>query len=349
MGLRKRYEAIPDIEKDPVQEALLEPLEEFCQIVFLHHHKKRFWFKPNPPQGIYLWGDVGRGKTFLMNLVCDELSSTLKTHRTHTHHWIKNLSEGGLPSERRAWAKQFVRATPLLFLDEIEITHIADGILFQNALDALFHAGIILLATSNTPPEGLYRKGLNRELLGPLWEKLRSHLTVIPFSGGFDHRHKISSSRDHRFSFSGEITPQALTDIWNQLTGGAPFCSDVLRIGSRTLSLRRTHPNVVWLTFDEACRQPLGIADYQKILATFPNIILSGFSREHLAERDGIRRLIIFIDQLYNRRRSLLFSSDLSLEAMGEAIGESPAFARTLSRLAEMQTWPLDLTSSFHP
>lgn len=350
-SLTSLYQAYIQGEKltrDRAQDTLVQQLEVFCQS-YRHFYttkpKKRalnFWRSASrSPQGIYLWGGVGRGKTTLLDLVLETLAP-LPVKRIHTHLWLKELAQTPLSeTERSGWAKDFRTQWPLLFLDEMEITHIADGMLLQRALSSLWNAGVVLLTTSNRPPYQLYPGGVQRELLFPFFAELEIRLQVLSLDTGQDHRQKKRHTKDLYFMPLQSDTMHHLTEWWNDITDHAVPLQRRLSFAGRFLDLKRTTPEVCWMTFEEACRDSLGLADYEAVLQTFPHLILSDIPQLTRQDKDAMRRLMVFVDLLYERRHLTVFSAAACPEDLVIDPIQRQEFARTASRLQEMRFWEI--------
>lgn len=304
--------------------------------------KSRFAGTPEPVRGVYLWGGVGRGKTYLMDWFAESLPMPGK-QRVHFHHFMRDVHDelAGLPRQPdplEVLAEQRCRDLRVLCLDEFVVTDITDAMLLYGLLRAFFARGITLVTTSNTPPDRLYRNGLQRQLFLPAIELIQHHTHVFELDGGTDYRLRTLAEAGVYYH-AGEGDAEAhLADTFGRLTGGHLEHVDSLHINDRDIPVRRMGGDVVWFDFDVLCGGARATSDYIEIAREFHTVLLSSVPRLTPIQDAAARRFLHLVDELYDRRVKLILSAEVPL---GELYGgelHDFAFARLESRLTEMQS-----------
>ena len=292
-------------------------------------------------QGIYIWGGVGRGKTFLMDIFYEVLPIKSRK-RIHFHRFmqqihaqIKTADKGGDPILEVA--QNLARQFKVLCLDEFVVNDIADAMLVGRLLQALFDHGLILLTTSNTPPERLYEDGLQRENFLPAIDALMRHCQISNLDGGQDYR--TLGLRQAKL-YQTPHDEQALRNIhryvaqhWLERRPQA-----VLTINSRPLQSEMCAEDMVWFRFAELCKTPRSRFDYLDIACQFSVVIVTGIEAMNDGADDVARRFISMIDVFYDHRVKLICSAEVDVDALYRQQFLAFEFQRTLSRLREMQT-----------
>jgi len=296
---------------------------------------------PEPVQGVYLWGGVGRGKTFLMDLFHDSLEG-LPSRRQHFHHFMRDIhqrherlkNESGDPVERMA--DDLAAGARILCLDEFEVQDIGDAMLIGRLLESLFERGMTLVTTSNTPPEGLYADGLQRDRFLPAIESLMRHCRVVSMDGGIDYR---SLTLREAGLFHHPHDEQAMQRIREHLQPhlSAPLAGQPLCIQGREIPTRLQDAETLWFDFDALCQSPRSRFDYLEIAARCKTLVLTGVPCMEDGQADAARRFIALIDVLYDHRVKLILSSHCPLASIYRGRFLDFEFRRTLSRLIEMQ------------
>lgn len=336
--------------KDLAQEAVIPLFDKLRQALLKRHQSFLAWIglKPQFPKGLYLWGDVGRGKTFLMDFFVASLGKI--THkRQHFHAFMQEIHQRLSIFQKKfpqkdifkMLAKELRQQADILCLDEFFVNHIGDAMILSRLFTALFQENIILVTTSNTPPEKLYWNGLQRELLLPLIDLLMKTVEVIHLQGEKDYRQNFLSYDMTYLTPLGLKTDKSLQDIWNRLTNDSAFQPMSLKIKGRILTLERTAKGVCWISFEELCGHPLGAADYLKLLKTFSVLILSDIPNIIPDQFNEARRFITLVDLLYENRFLTVFSAAVPLSQLylhGKGMED---FRRTRSRLEEMGSWEI--------
>ena len=292
-------------------------------------------------KGLYLWGDVGRGKTWLMDLFYESLPIQRK-RRIHFHRFmqrvhaeLKNLENESdpLPRVARRWSDEF----RLLCLDEFFVSDIGDAMLLSGLLEALFENGVTLVTTSNTPPDGLYRDGLQRAKFLPAIERLKEHCHVLKVAGDTDYRLRIlEQSTTWHFPLD-ENADSVLEDNYEKIACGSDHDA-ALVINSRTLTARRRSDGLAWFDFRMLCDGPRGSADYIELARAFNTILISDVRIMTERDSDIARRFVTMIDEFYDRNVKLLITAETAINDLYTGNRLAFEFQRTASRLTEMQS-----------
>ncbi len=294
------------------------------------------------PRGLYLWGGVGRGKTYLMDTLYECLPFEDK-RRTHFHSFmqamhrdLKGLRELQRPLE--VVAGRMAQDARVLCLDEFHVGDIADAMLLGNLLKALFARGVTLVATSNEAPERLYWNGLQRQRFLPAIDLILRHTEVVELGGGVDHRLRVLERAEIYHCPLDGTADQALRSAFERLARGPGCAGTGLPIAGRAVPTVRQADGVVWFDFDGICAGPRSAADYLEIALCHHTVLVGNIPR--LCERDDDRakRLILLVDTLYDRRVNLVVSADAPPAALYTGQSLAAQFARTASRLEEMQS-----------
>lgn len=243
----------------------------------------RVFLRQRPVRGLYLWGGVGRGKSFLMDAFFDsvpiERKSRVHFHRfmQDIHHRLRDLqgAENPLLHVARALSQQL----RLLCLDEFHVTDIGDAMLMRNLLQGLFDQGLVLVTTSNQEPDDLYRHGLQRAQFLPAIALIRQHLEIVQIDGGADYRLRVLE-KGGVFHFPADAKAEAaMANTFEAIAGGPGERNVELEIEGRTVKALRTGPGVAWLRFEELCAGPRGQADYIELARRYHTVLISGVRR----------------------------------------------------------------------
>ncbi len=295
-----------------------------------------------PVKGLYLWGGVGRGKTYLMDWFAEALPLPGK-RRLHFHHFMRDLHEelAGLPRQPdplELVAERLCQDLRVLCLDEFVVTDITDATLLHGLLRAFFRRGVTLVTTSNTPPDLLYLNGLQRPLFLPAIALLKEHTEVFELDGGEDYR--LRTLREEGvYHHAGEGDAEAhLEATFRRLLGGHHEDPPLLHVNGRDIPALRLGPDLAWFDFAVLCGGPRATADYIEIAREFHTILLSGVPRLTLGQDAAARRFLHLVDELYDRRVKLILSAEAPLEALYSGQLHEFANERLISRLVEMQS-----------
>ena len=335
---------------DAAQEHAIGCLEELRQRLTREARGRRAWLgrllgrhtdDPEARRGVYLWGGVGRGKTFLMDLF--HAHAGVPVRREHFHRFMKEvharLHELRDVSEPLGRVASGMRGDAVvLCLDELYVSDIADAMILAGLFDAFVQEGVVLVCTSNTPPGGLYRDGLQRARFLPAIALLERHTRVVNVDGGIDYRLR-ALEKAPLYLDSGAIDSEAgMQERFTSIAGTAGEADTQLVVEGRTIGTRRAAADVVWFDFAAICDGPRSQADYVEIARDYHTVLVSGVPRFDAASDNQARRFIALVDELYDRNVKLVIAAAAPPEALygGERLAFE--FARTRSRLIEMQS-----------
>jgi cell division protein ZapE len=295
------------------------------------------------PKGLYLWGGVGRGKSMLMDMMAAATEAP-GVERVHFHAFMQGVHRGmhaararGVTDALAPVADDLVARVRLFCLDEMQIIDITDAMVVGRLFQRLFDAGVIVVTTSNRPPEDLYKDGLNRGVFLPFIDLIRARMEVIELESPTDYRqHRLTGAKVW-FAPSDGSARAAIGAIWADLTGGAAGGPMVLRVNGRDVQLDQVANGVLRASFWDLCGRPLGPADYLAIAGAVRVVLLEDIPRMSAANYNEARRFVTLIDALYEGRVRLVASAADDPERLYlEGVG-SFEFERTASRLREMQ------------
>ena len=301
-----------------------------------------------PPRGVYLWGGVGRGKSMLMDLFFTHARVQNK-RRVHfhefmqechdrIHRWRQNHEVSRTSEPIRPLARAIADEARLLCFDEFQVHDIADAMILGRLFFALFELGVVMVATSNRPPDDLYKGGLQRELFVPFIGLIKQKLDVMSLEGATDYRLERLGRMPVYHAPDGPEAKAALAEAFQRLTLGVPAQPDQITIKGRVLPVPRAAEGVAWFTFPDLCNRALGAGDYLAIARRYHTVVLEGIPAMSPETRDQAKRFVTLIDALYERKVNLICSAAAQPEylyPMGEGAFE---FQRTASRLEEMQS-----------
>jgi len=296
-----------------------------------------------PLRGLYLWGGVGRGKTFLVDAFHAELPIRDK-RREHFHRLMHDVHARLAKHRDRASpleqvASDLAAKARILCIDEFVVGDVADAMILGTLLEALFRRGVTLVATSNLPPTELYRGGLQRERFLPAIALIEEHCRVMELDGGTDYRLR---QLERAMLWLGPATAEAdarLAAEFEQLADGRGERDVKVQVEGRPVRARREAEGVVWFDFRELCEGPRSAADYIEIARCYQAVFLSGVPVMGAAADDAARRFITLVDELYDRGVKLVVSAAADApEALYRGERLAFEFRRAASRLHEMQS-----------
>ncbi len=349
MNVRRLYEqtlAERGYQSDPAQLRAIDALER-CENGWVDYKARRsnalskLISRPPIPRGIYLWGGVGRGKSFLMNCFFEAVPLRRKT-RLHFHEFMREVHRElaemhGTSDPLDELGKSIAQRFRLICLDEFHVADITDALILHRLLDVLLQNRVGLVTTSNFPPDGLYPNGLHRDRILPAIELLKDRLEVVNVDAGTDYRQSTLQAVEVYHSPLGPEADGAMSAAFERLAEARDE-SPQLRIEHRVIRARRRAGGVVWFDFRELCGGPRSQNDYLELASQFHTLLLSGVPQMSPRLASEARRFTWLIDVLYDRRIKLIVSAAVEPEALyteGPMVHEFP---RTASRLREMRS-----------
>jgi len=350
--------AAGDLKPDPMQEAAAERLEALCHALAGHVPATglrglaaRFGIgeaEAATPRGLYIHGPVGRGKSMLMDLFFDH-APVQKKRRVHfyefmvevhdaLHAWRKSQKDSqGERDPLPQIARRIAGRSRLLCFDEFHVSDIADAMILGRLFSALFENDVVIVATSNFPPDGLYPGGLQRARFLPFIELLKQRLDPVELASPVDYRlARLQAMRVYHTPL-GLAATRSLEQMFAELVEGEAE-ADELVVKGRTLAVPRAGNGVAWFGFDALCRQALGPEDYLAIANRYDTVVLDGVPVLKEDTRNEARRFMTLIDTLYERRVNLVIAAQAAPQELYRGETHSFEFERTVSRLMEMQS-----------
>ncbi len=363
-----------DFESDPAQIAVLEQLERLHGE--LEHYRQYRQGKINrlvtnfgggkrPPRGIYIWGSVGRGKSLMMDAFFN-VSTLKRKRRIHFHEFMREVHNemralSGQEDPLELISTKIAKQLRLLCFDEFHVSDIADAMILGRLLESLTSKGVVLVMTSNYPPDELYPNGLQRSRFLPAIEILKRELEVLEIGGERDHRRRILESIPVYHTPANANADSALARTFSAMSKAGNTGGGAITIGGRPMQYIRRAKGVIWFEFDELCVRQRSQIDYLEIAGQYHTVLISHIPQLHARNRaDVVRRFTWLVDVFYDQRVKLICSADAQPEqlvlddravsnnaaSVSSASGQqgdaslmvSAEFARTASRLREMQS-----------
>ena len=329
---------------DPVQRAILPEFERLRAELARPLKKSKLFSRrhPAPIKGLYLWGGVGRGKSMMMDLFFASLETPHK-RRVHFHAFMQEVHRGMIAARKQAVddalepvAKDLIEGVRLLCLDEMQITDITDAMIVGRLFEMLIKAGVVVVTTSNRPPDDLYKNGLNRQLFVPFIDFLKDHLAIRELAAAKDYRQDRLTGAEVYFSPADGEARAAMDRLWSNLAT-ADVAPLTLNVQGRQVELPQFSGGVARATFWDLCGKPLGAADYLAVAAAVRILLLDGIPRLSSDNYNEAKRFVTLVDALYEARVLLICSAADAPERLYLEGAGSFEFERTASRLREMQ------------
>ena len=359
-----RYAALVaagEIERDAAQEAVVAKLAQLEARLATHRLARKSsslgWLfarqeQKEPIKGLYLHGEVGRGKTMLMDLFFEQ-STVIRKRRAHFHEFMADVHER-VHAYRQALkrgevdgddpiapvAAAIAEQAWLLCFDEFHVTDIADAMILGRLFTQLFERGVVVVATSNVTPDDLYRDGLNRDLFLPFIAMLRERMTVTRVPARTDFRMEKLAAAPIWYVPDDTEADACMDRAWRKLTGGSDGGAYEITNKGRVIEVPRAALGVARFSFADLCERPLGALDYLKIAREFHTLLIDHVPVMDFAKRNEVKRFITLIDTVYDQAVKLVASAQAEPDALyPETDGaEAMQFKRTASRLYEMRS-----------
>lgn len=346
-----RYQKLLDgeeIQADPAQQPALIALGRLAEELIQRQARQRRWWSrlsssacAGPPKGVYMWGGVGRGKTFLMDLFHDALPLERKL-RVHFHRFmfevhreLKSLPDTTDPL--RVVADSFANRTDVLCFDELFVSDITDAMILGTLFEELFARNVALVATSNQPPDELYAGGLQRQRFLPAIEQLRTHMEVVAVSGATDYRLAVLERANLYQCPLGQDSDSHLAGYYKAIASDPGQAGAAVKILGRSIPTRRLGEGIVWFDFPQICDGPRSQSDYVELARCYQTVLVSNVPQLDASLENQARRFIALIDELYDRRVKIVLSAAVPVEELYSGQRLRFEFRRTASRLHEMQ------------
>jgi cell division protein ZapE len=302
---------------------------------------RKLLVRPELPRGVWFWGGVGRGKSFLMDCFFAAVPYQRK-RRVHFHAFMREIHERlqVLKNEADPLAKvaaQVAKETRLMCFDEFHVSDIADAMILGRLVEAMFDAGVLFCITSNYPPDGLYPNGLQRDHLLPTIALLESKLDVIKIDAGIDYRLRALQQADIYHVPADRSAEQGMMATFGRIAGGGGHDRPIEVMG-RTISVIHRAPGIAWFDFATLCGGPRSQNDYLDLAHRFHTLFLSGVPRMGSDRASEARRFTWLVDVLYDHRVKLVATAECAAEQIYVAGPQASEFQRTVSRLIEMRS-----------
>ena len=348
-SVREAYQAelkARGYQSDPAQLRAVDALQRCADDWAAYKDKrsnsfKKLFNKPDIPKGVYMYGGVGRGKSFLMDCFYNAVPIRRKT-RLHFHEFMREVHRElaglkGTVNPLDELGKRMARKFKLICFDEFHVADITDAMILHRLLAALFDNGVGFVTTSNFKPDDLYPGGLHRERILPAIELLNQRMEVVNVDNGTDYRRRTLEQVELYHTPLGPEADAAMNEAFTRLASGGDE-DPVLHIESREIKARRRAGGVVWFDFKQLCGGPRSQNDYLEIASQFHTLLLSDVPHMPVRMASEARRFTWLVDVLYDRRVKFILSAEVAPELLYAEGPLAHEFPRTVSRLNEMQS-----------
>ena len=303
---------------------------------------KRLLARPTPPRGVYFWGGVGRGKSFLMDCFYDSVPYRRKK-RIHFHAFMQQIHRDldkykGEADPMQQVAAQVAKDVRLLCFDEFHVSDIADAMILGRLLDGLFARGVILVMTSNYPPDFLYPNGLHRESFLPTIALLKQHLDVLEVEAGIDYRLRALEQVEIFHHPADAAAEAKMLDYFRMVAGEEGRKGGHIEVLGRHITTHRRGHGVIWFDFKTLCGGPRSQNDYLEIARAYHTVLLSHIPQMTQHQSSEARRFTWLVDVFYDHKVKLIATADCAPEGLYTEGTQAGEFARTVSRLTEMNS-----------
>jgi cell division protein ZapE len=295
------------------------------------------------PRGLYIFGGVGRGKTMLMDLFYEHVGFSPR-QRLHFHPFmrrvhdlIKDYRKSGEGDPIPRVAARILEDGRLLCLDELHVSDITDAMILARLFTALFDKGLILVATSNAPPQQLYKDGLNRSLFLPFIDLVLQRMELLQLEAERDYRYDQFRRAQHYFTPADDTARAAMDALWAQWAGHVPAHAGGIEVAGRTVAIPMMGGGMARFGFADLCSKPLGANDYLALAEHFHTFFIDDVPMLPTGKADEARRFMVLIDTLYDKKRRLIISAMAEPEVLYTEGKGAVDFVRTASRLIEMR------------
>ena len=335
--------------RDPAQDRIVDLLEDLARRLEAPRNRGGGLLgrllgrrRVEPVEGLYIWGGVGRGKTYLMDLFFDTLR-VVRKRRIHFHRMMSYVHGrlGRLKSVEdpiAIVADDISQRTEVLCFDEFFVSDIGDAMILARLLEALFNRGVTLVATSNAAPDDLYKEGLQRARFLPAIELIKRHTEVVNMDGGTDYRLRLLKQAGTYLDVGAADTEDRIGRFFAECGSSQVRKHETLEINDRPIVARRVAKGIAWFDFDELCDGPRSQEDYIELARWYPTVIVDGVPVFDQKLEDQARRFISLVDEFYDRRVKLIVSAADEASRLYQGNRLSFEFDRTASRLVEMQS-----------
>ncbi len=350
--IQKTYQTLlkkSDLNPDAAQARVVDALQHFYDEILSHPApSNNFWAffqKPKSLRGLYIYGGVGRGKSMLMDMFYEQLPAHIPKRRCHFHEFMIETHDF-LHQERGkkvdnilpSYAAEVAKSCRVLCFDEFHVSDVADAMILGRLFGALFEQGIIIVTTSNRPPDELYKGGLQRDRFEPFVALLKKHLRVLHLDSQTDYRQAnedVDLSKRY-FTPLGEPAKYWANKVFLKLIDGKVPVNKTISVKGRNLTIEAATDNTARISFADLCEKPLGAEDYLSLAHTFKNILIEDIPKLGYDRRNEAKRFMTLIDVLYDQETNLYISADAPPDKLYRGKDHSFEFDRTISRLSEM-------------
>lgn len=341
----------PDFAADSAQAHAVALLQDLYERLIAEQAQEKQWSsrlkavlgaKRPPQRGLYFWGGVGRGKTYLVDTFFDSLPFERKL-RVHFHRFMQRVHSeltdlAGAKNPLEIVADRLANEARVVCFDEFFVSDIADAMLLGGLMEALFARGVALVATSNIEPQWLYKDGLQRARFLPAIALIEQHTEIVNVDSGIDYRLRTLEQAELFHYPLDDAAHQALSSAFEALANGMAGQPGRIEINHRPVALCRTVEGIAWVSFDELCQKPRSASDFIELARVFQTVLIENVPVMGSEADDAARRFINLVDEFYDRSVKLIITAQAAPEVLYTGSRLSFEYQRTLSRLLEMQS-----------